>query len=52
MGYGSDMDRAFDFTTTSMTFQVNLPNGIYNVSLTSGDADYPQGPEGIFIGGT
>ena len=45
------MERAFDFTTTSMTFQANVPNGIYNVSLTSGDADYPQGPEGIFIGG-
>src|SRR5271157_1398970 len=50
-GVGSDMDRAFDFTTSSMTFQANVPNGIYNVSLTSGDAGYPQGPEAIFIGG-
>ena len=50
-GVGSDMDRAFDFTTSSMTFQANVPNGTYNVSLTSGDADYPHGPEGIFIGG-
>src|SRR5271157_3828864 len=50
-GVGSDMDRAFDFTTSSMTFQANVPNGIYNVSLTSGDADFSHALEGVFIGG-
>jgi methionine-rich copper-binding protein CopC len=51
-GVGSDMDRAFNFVTSPKTFQVNLPQGVYNISLTSGDADYAQGPEGIFINGT
>ena len=49
-GTGSDINRSFDFTTTSMTFEVALPNGTYNVSLTSGDAESPQGPAGIFVG--
>ena len=35
-----------------MTFTVNLPAGVYNVSLTSGDASYAEGPEGIFIDGS
>ena len=51
-GVGSDMNRAFDFTVSPATFQVDLPQGAYQISLTSGDADYAQGPEGIFINGT
>ena len=51
-GVGSDMDEAFDFTTSSATFTVNLLAGVYNVSLTSGDRSYAQGPEGIFIDGS
>ena len=34
------------------TWQFDLPNGDYLVSLASGDADYTQGPHEVVVEGT
>ncbi len=35
--------------TTPATWRYDLPNGTYHVSLVSGDADYPAGPQRVLV---
>src|SRR5205823_1295641 len=47
----NDLWRDFNFTTDG-TFAIDLPNGLYNVTVTVGDALYPHDLQGIYLEGT
>ncbi|MCA9189785.1 MAG: hypothetical protein KDA99_29380, partial [Planctomycetales bacterium] len=45
------LDQDFNFTSDG-TFQVDLPNGVYDVSLTLGDQLFGHDQQGVFLEGT
>jgi formylglycine-generating enzyme required for sulfatase activity/PKD repeat protein len=49
-GAGNDLTRDLCFTTEG-SFAVDVPNGIYDVTITSGDASSGHDQEGIFLEG-
>jgi fibronectin type 3 domain-containing protein len=51
-GVGTNLTRAFCYTTTSATFAVDLPNGTYTVTLQMGDTVYAHQGMGVFFQGT
>jgi hypothetical protein len=52
---GKSLDKALDtliFTgNTPATFQVDVPNGTYDVEVSVGDSQYPQGPHRLNVEG-
>ncbi len=48
---GTDLTRDFNFTTNG-TFAVDLANGTYNVTVTTGDRSYSHDQMGVFLEGT
>ena len=50
-GSGTDLTRDFNFTRVA-TFALDVANGTYNVTLTTGDARYRQGAVAVILEGT
>ncbi|MEZ6100077.1 MAG: Calx-beta domain-containing protein [Pirellulaceae bacterium] len=50
-GAPNELDRDFNFSGDA-TFQVDLPTGVYDVSLTLGDQVYGHDQQAVFVEGT